>query len=269
MAQSIVVSQGKSFTVELQSMFGSSPYGWCLSTLPKGIILLGTEIVEVPSSYQVGPVIQKFYFAAVSDDLAMTVEFVLAAAFCPRDIKDTYTVEVQVVPENPQQFVPYSENGLTNMKYGYQCECQDPKPVTDYGFISQESNPVPYYGYITPRQENYVPIKYGYPCEEQNNIQPLKYGYPCGEEPILKYGYPCGEEPTLKYGYPCGYNDASAANKPFFRRGSAPENKPFFRRGAAPVSKPSAADVSAMKAMMPYGMIYNNEGARKYGFPNC
>ena len=67
MANEMVVFQGKSFSVGLQSMLGSTAYGWCLTGLPKGVVLLGIDTEKVPSSATVAPVIQKFWFVAVSE----------------------------------------------------------------------------------------------------------------------------------------------------------------------------------------------------------
>ena len=241
MSQSIVVSQGATFVVELQSMLGSSNYGWCLSSLPKGVILVGTEVVRLPSSHPIGPVNQKFYFGAYSCDQTLTLEFVMTAPSCLEDIKDTYTVDVQIVPADKQQFVPYSENAVANVKYGYACADQDQTPV----------------------------VKYGYPCADQMPV--VKYGYPCADQtPVMKYGYP-DQPPVMKYGYPCGYNDAAGqVNQPFLRNSCAPDNQPFLRNSGAPTDQPFLRnDRDAMKTAMPYGMVYVTNSVEKYGFPYC
>ena len=278
MSQSIVVSQGATFVVELQSMLGSSNYGWCLSSLPKGVILVGTEVVRLPSSHPIGPVNQKFYFGAYSCDQTLTLEFVMTAPSCLEDIKDTYTVDVQIVPADKQQFVPYSENAVANVKYGYACADQDQTPVVKYGYPCADQMPV---------------VKYGYPCADQMPV--VKYGYPCADQtPVMKYGYP-DQPPVMKYGYPCGYNDAAGqVNQPFLRNSCAPDNQPFLRNSGAPTDQPflrnsgaptdqpflrnSGAptdqpflrnDRDAMKTAMPYGMVYVTNSVEKYGFPYC
>lgn len=160
MTQSIVVSQGKNFTVELQSMHGSSAYGWCLSILPKGIILLGTDIYKATSPYPIGPVIQKFYFAAVSGNPVLTLEFVLTAAFRPEDIKDIYTVEVQIVPENPQQFVPYDASAQVNKPFLRNSDMAVNKPFLNDADAMKTAMP---YGMVYVDDAAAGLFKYGFP----------------------------------------------------------------------------------------------------------
>ena len=301
MSQSIVVSQGATFVVELQSMLGSSNYGWCLSSLPKGVVLLGID--TVPSPRFIGPVNQKFYFGACSCDQTLTLEFVVTASHYLQDIKDTYTVDVQIVPADKQQFVPYSENTIANVKYGYACADQDQMPIGKYGYPYEDQMPVVKYGY--PCADQMPVVKYGYPCADQMPV--VKYGYPCADQtPVMKYGYP-DQPPVMKYGYPCGYNDAAGQvnqpflrnsctpdNQPFLRNSCAPDNQPFLRNSCAPDNQPflrntcgtdnqpflrnSCAptdqpflrnDSDAMKTAMPYGMVYVTNSVEKYGFPYC
>lgn len=187
MSQSILVLQGKSFIVELQSMYGSSNYGWCLSSMPKGIVLLGIENVSMENKTIIGPVKQTFYFAAVSAEEKVTLKFDLISAACPTDVKAAYSAEVQIIPANSEDFVQYSDNA--NVKYGYCCGVnEETKAAIPYGVVYSQN----------PAANNNCPSIPGFP------VYPLvAYGFGCNENTNLKYGYPCGvNDAVLKYGYP-------------------------------------------------------------------
>ena len=49
MKNSYTVLEGKFFSVDLISNMCSTDYGWCLTEMPKEIILLGTEVVPIDS----------------------------------------------------------------------------------------------------------------------------------------------------------------------------------------------------------------------------
>lgn len=217
MEQEFVVLQGKAFTVALQSMLGSTNYGWCVSSMPEGIVLLGTEN---ESSLRMGPVIQKFYFQATSGEQPnVEIKFILACLSDLTKVENEYTLKVRIVQSDSEEFVTFSENaanaampygfvygGEAVMKYGYPCEAQAVN--AKYGYPSDELEATVKYGYPCGVQE--ANLKYGYPCGVQEAN--LKYGYPCGVQEMtnLKYGYPCGaQDASLKYGYPCGVQDAN------------------------------------------------------------
>lgn len=63
MENSIKAFQGRSFSVTLQSMIGSTNYGWCLTSLPSCFVLTGQ--VNRPTVRGIGPVNQVFYFMTV------------------------------------------------------------------------------------------------------------------------------------------------------------------------------------------------------------
>lgn len=189
MNESITAYQGKSFCVNLESHLGSTNYGWCLISMPKGIILAGQANDPVDG---LSLVTQKFFFIAVEAPKKQPVEIEfglccltqVASELSPFKYEERVVVHVQVVPSNGvegRRFVKYNENEahyaghnadlLAALKYGY-------PPL----------------------------LKYGYPCVE-NECVTEKYGFP----PIVKYGYPplvkYGYPPTLKYGYPGSTND--------------------------------------------------------------
>ena len=216
MDKELTVLQGKIFSVELQSMLGSTNYGWCITKKPDSLIFTGSSNIKVRPG--IAPVIQKFDFGAVSAEPINTeIEFAMVCLSDIRKISERFTVKVRVVPYDSGEFVDYSENATNpaipygfiysspEIKYGYPCEIEDAN--LKYGYPCNIQNPGLKYGYPCGVED--ANLKYGYPCNIQN--PGLKYGYPCGvEDANLKYGYPCNiQNPGLKYGYPCGVEDAN------------------------------------------------------------
>ena len=233
MANEMVVLQGKRFTVELQSMLGSSGFGWSLTGLSKGIALLNTTTTPSTFARMVAPVIQKFEFVAVAapEDKA-EIEFTMISFATMEVSKQKHTVLVKVIPSDSEEFVKLSENSepmfrdvcnsmppygfpspkevqdsVVNAMYGYNCGPFN--PLVLYGFPGANQDVTLKYGYPCGLQDA-VNVKYGYPCANQDVV--VKYGYPCGLQDAVnvKYGYPCAnqqEPPVVKYGYPCGMQD--------------------------------------------------------------
>ena len=126
MEQNLIALQGKIFTVDLQSMMGSTNYGWCLTTMPSTLILMATE--TIPSN-NMGPVIQRFYFGAVSSQpIESDIHFAMICWSDLTQIIGSHTVHLRIVPSENANFMPYSENagntcGYTpGLKYGFPCE---------------------------------------------------------------------------------------------------------------------------------------------------
>lgn len=233
MSDLFTVLQGKIFTVELRSMLGSSNYGWCMTSMPEELILMGAE--NVPAPRGIGPNLQRFYFGAVSaENCNVEIRFSLTCWSDLNKISQDYEAKVRIIPYDTDEFVSYSENQEDvslaampygyiystnqNLLYGYPCGEQEavmkygyPCGVREagmkYGYPCAEQEAVMKYGYPCGVQDTVM--KYGYPCAEQELV--MKYGYPCAEqEPVMKYGYPCGaQEAVMKYGYPCGVREAS------------------------------------------------------------
>lgn len=148
MGNSIKAYQGKSFSVTLQSMIGSTNYGWCLMSLPACVVLAGQS--NDPVAPGIAPVNQVFYFlvsGAPSKEDRVELDFGL---FCLSNAKSgpeesvTVTVEIESLEEIEaveSSFVKYSENtafyapdqaqqGLqANLMYGY-------PSVVKYGYPS-------------------------------------------------------------------------------------------------------------------------------------
>jgi len=225
MANEMVVLQGKPFSVELQSMLGSTNYGWCLTGLPQGIALMMTE--TIPTARGVAPVIQRFWFGAISATVEKAeIEFTLMRISDASVTKQKHSVLVTVVSSDSEDFAKFNENcdpavnAVCNaaMPYGFPYAAQD--VTVKYGYPSGLRDAALIYGFPVASRD--VAFKYGYPCGIQDVT--LKYGYPCGAQDAAqgsdnfcgtqniahKYGYPCGiQDATLKYGYPCGAQDAA------------------------------------------------------------
>lgn len=206
MEESITAYQGKFFSVTLQSQLGSTNYGWCLTSMPKEVILVG-QINEpannLPQGYVGGLVNQMFYFIAITAPKKQPIE--LEFGLCcltqspsevtPFKYEEQVKVAVTVVPSNElseHKFVKYSENAAV----------YSPESNPDLASLLYGYPPILKYGYPCSSANDCATLKYGYPCS-MNDCATLKYGYPplfkYGYPPVVKYGYP----PILKYGYPC------------------------------------------------------------------
>nr|WP_320058139.1 hypothetical protein [uncultured Bacteroides sp.] len=221
MEESITAYQGKSFNVTLQSYLGSTNYGWCLISLPKGIILAGQINEPVDCCGRSSLVNQIFFFIATeASQSQLELDFGLCcltqnpSAVTPFKYEEKVTVFVNVVPANTiegSKFVKYSDNAaiyspstgndlMAALKYGYPCNL--------------EANVGLKYGYPCSQDASTL-MKYGYPCGQEAAGTVLKYGYPCGQEAagvVLKYGYPCAQDAgtLVKYGYPCDQANIAA-----------------------------------------------------------
>lgn len=239
MQQEMVVLEGKVFTVDLQSMLGSTSYGWCLAGLPEGIILEGIQVIRTAPG--IAPVIQRFHFG-VSSAKAVEAEltFVLACSFQPEEIAKEEKISLTIIPHNSDEYITYNENlrqkeaensANAIIPYGVQFTREAAQAQLPYGMIYNQNafnndfSPMVMYGVKSPgfpytecglpgtdaepfiRNSNARPdarMAYGYP---QDTL--MKYGYPCGvQDAGMKYGYPCSTQDTMmKYGYPCGVQD--------------------------------------------------------------
>ncbi|MDE5910473.1 MAG: hypothetical protein K2H52_17355 [Lachnospiraceae bacterium] len=219
MGQKMVVLEGKTFSIELQSMLGSSGYGWCLSGLPKGIILLGED--RIATGPAVSSTLQKFYFGVSSAEEAEgELTFAMACTFEPTRVEREYKVALSIIPSNSDEFVSYSENA--NELYGFAGNqanaCNTMNSAIPYGVLPPWER-APKFPLVTA---------YGLP---QPTISCMDYGYPCGvqdawvdytnnggaQDAGMKYGYFCGvQDAVMKYGYPCGMQ--SVINEPFISK---------------------------------------------------
>ena len=240
MDQKMVVLEGKVFTIELQSMLGSTGYGWCLSQLPKGIIFEGAD--RSPVAKGIAPVMQNFYFGVSSaEETEAEITFVMACTFEPAKVTGEHKVSLTIIPSDSEKFVDYSENANALYAYAFNqadgcgaMNCIQPYGVWQIEERAQVQKP---YGFPGP---GFTCMDYGYPYGVQDvgmvynynygaQNSGMAYGYPCGmQDAIMKYGYPCGmQDAMMKYGYFCGTNDALCKNEPFIRKN---RNEPFITK---------------------------------------
>ncbi len=239
--QEMVAYEGKVFQVNLQSMLGSSPYGWALSNLPEGIVLEAVETSRLAAENTIGPVVQSFYLGVTAvKEYNVKLTFLLLCSFAPKKVIDSCTVNLRIVPENANQFATYSDNAVAEdpavnarnaadpiqIKYGFPCVMQDsalmygfncaqPAAVAvDYGLVDSSAGDVANsampYGYISSAVH-----KYGYPCVMQsdslygmsfncvNNNQSQEDTPPVRKTtPFISPGSPFVDTAQMKYGYP-------------------------------------------------------------------
>jgi hypothetical protein len=179
--QAINVNRGEMFSVTLQSMIGSTNYGWCMTSMPKGVYLFAQ--CNEPTSGGIGPVNQVFHFLAITPaNGKMEIEFKLLCLSDPDKVEKELSIGVIITEMDRAgglgDFVRYSENSAV---YEGCSKKWSPSMVLAYA--------APYaQGYGACSNDDCCTVKYGYPPME-------KYGYPPVE---FKYGYP----PIVKYGYP-------------------------------------------------------------------
>ncbi len=262
--QEMVAYEGKVFQVNLQSMLGSSPYGWALSSLPEGIVLESVETSRLPGQATVRPVVQSFYFGIVAvKTFNVKLEFVLLCSFEPKKIVDSCTVNLRIVPEDASQFVTYSDNAQaavpnTQLEYGFPCATQD---SALYGFNCTQP-PVVRRGDDQKDDDENIKVAYGFPCTCAVPTTALDYGLPdttAGRNANNAMPYGFVNAPTHKYGYPCVMQNNLLYGMSFDCVNSIQNqavDTPFFRKAAPPApATPSSPFVT--------------DTQMKYGYPTC
>lgn len=198
---------GTPFEIYLQSMEGSTGYGWYLAGMPEGLVLLGIKKDPVYPPPAIGPTREVFTFVAIEKN-TFTLDFRLLRIWEPTKPADEKEYLVRAEPEpktagdlekhlGADKFVPYAAH-MTHAG-----------PITPYGFPHDLGEKIPdivwpLYGY--PIDRNVVSV-----VEDASRCI-LMYGVPWGvvKDPgqcILKYGFPIGsddelENVVLKYGFP-------------------------------------------------------------------
>jgi hypothetical protein len=231
--KAIKAFQGRLFKVKLQSRFGSTNIGWCLSALPEGVIFLAEEVT--PNEPGLANVTQTFSFCAVKAVGNISVKFSLIAHLPTiTKVEQEAEIKVQVVPYDKgnaiglDRFVEYNDNQAA---YGAGAADDDCTQVLKYGYP-------PF-------------MKYGYPVNQPRNMKSNRlaedvrpYGFVAPQSPVVKYGSPGCDMPAIKYGFP---------NSPGIKYGFPPMN---------PTCEVFADDCGC--PVVKYGFP-----ALKYGYPGC
>lgn len=195
----LLVQAGQSFDIVLESMVGSTGYGWCLKNMPPEIVLISTFTTPIHAG--VSPVRQGFTLGAIKSCRCAQLEFEMLCLFdLLREPADYATYPIEI-------YEPTSDDALKN-EIGSQ-------KFLNLGGTMVHNRPVPPYGFANPDK---IHVLYGFPPPEacsptviastKNCL--LKYGNPFGvateeSDCRLKYGYPApkyGYPPSYKYGFP-------------------------------------------------------------------
>lgn len=99
----MVITQGEVFSIELQSMVASTGFGWCLSGLPEGIVLVGTDCA--PAAVGIGPAIQKFCFwnASAPEETEVKIDFILVNLIKMEETAQKHSVSVKIKKRSPEE----------------------------------------------------------------------------------------------------------------------------------------------------------------------
>ena len=246
---------GESFEIQLQSMQGSTGYGWYLTGLPEGVALLSTTSAPVHPEPMIGPVRQIFVFVGLRE-IKASLEFQMLAPWKPTEPADrkVYALLIGQVEDTLEaemgagQFVTRTSH-MVHMS-----------AVLPYGFpedaVRHKGVVFPLYGYPPPDGRTAVNV-----IESAENCV-LMYGVPQGiadrEHCNLKYGFPVnlGEDAkdvVIAYGFPPG-------------GGGGPV--PARMRGVSGQVKEVDASQCVVKYGTPNGIATDPANCGlKYGFP--
>jgi len=201
----VTTTVGKPFDITLTTQTGSTGFGWYLSGIPVGLVLLGLKVEPVVPPPAIGSTRYLFTFTAVSKG-KFALEFSLLQVWEPTDLyeKLEYTVVVS-----------------DKVKAGLGARMGDDKFVA-FASHMEHAGPLPPYGFPPgdlKGMEGTVHMLYGFPPERMVNVIEdaercvVMYGTPWGiakslEHCNLKYGFPIGvkkedlENVIVKYGFP-------------------------------------------------------------------
>ncbi len=216
--EDLKIEVGQVIDISLESMMGSTGYGWELSELTGPANLIGISVIP-SSSNAIAPVTQVFHLRGVSVG-EVTVSFVLTAAWKLEEPvrKVTYKItvtEAQKPTEDDLKIKGYVASPKASVRdqqsvippYAAQ------PPVPDYGIPCSDLWQRFYYGVLPQNQAAADPrLYYGVCCSPSLSAQAdvrMYYGIPCASvqsDPRLYYGIPCASvpsDPRLYYGIPC------------------------------------------------------------------
>ncbi|MCP4218497.1 MAG: protease inhibitor I42 family protein [bacterium] len=230
---------GTPFDIYLQSMEGSTGYGWYLAGMPEGLILMGLKKEPVYPPPAIGPIREIFTFMPVKKG-EYTLDFSLLRIWEPAKPADHKEYHVVAAEEqetdlekhmSADKFVPYSAHMAHAgpiQPYGFPFDLTAKLPEIIwplYGYpidrnavsvVENAEKCVVMYG--TPwgiaKDADQCTLKYGFPLGDENDLENiiLKYGFPSKvvedkKNCVIKYGTPGGigineKNCTLKYGFP-------------------------------------------------------------------
>jgi hypothetical protein len=268
--QEETIEVGQVIDISLESMMGSTGYGWELSELTGPISLLGITIVP-SSTAQIGPVTQVFTFKARGTGEAK-ISFILTAAWkLEKPIEEVHftihIVETNKVTEDDLKIKGFvaapkasvRENAVIPpynvqppvLEYGI--PCADMWQRLYYGVLPQNlatADPRLYYGVCcdpsTVTSFGDVRMYYGVRCAPVTVADPrVYYGVCCAPTPDPKvyYGVCCAPDtdPKVYYGVCCAPESDECGTPPqIYKYGILPRMKynvnfPFVKYNIPPV----------------------------------
>jgi len=200
----LLVQAGQSFDIVLESMMGSTGYGWCLKSMSPEIVLISTFTNPIHAG--VSPVRQGVTFGAVKLSRCAQIEFEMLCLFdLTREPADCATYQIEIYDHAADDALKNEIGSQKFLSLGGMMVHH--RPVPPYGFANSDKIHV-LYGFPPPEACNPTVIastkncilKYGNPfgvANEEADCR-MKYGYP-----VLKYGFP----PNYKYGFPLTNSD--------------------------------------------------------------
>jgi hypothetical protein len=244
---------GESFEVVLYAQTGSTGYGWHLSAMPKGVVLLGMTEAAVPPVRPGSQNRQTFTFVATQKTQG-TLSFELLRPWIPTEPADTRNFALTVTSAPNLQADIEKLAGQRRFAANPSFRSHLP-PAVPYGF------PDPTHAGTVKTPHGPVWPLYGFPVDQlaagQHHVLEsstncmVKYGFPGGvgadaDTCLLKYGFPVGAEQVgLMYGFP--RNEAGCS---------------------APVTVQENPDNCVVKYGFPHGIAADpKDCVLKYGFP--
>jgi predicted secreted protein len=270
--EEVKIEVGQVIDISLESMMGSTGYGWELAELTGSVYLIGITVVPSQNG-SIGPVNQQFHFKGAKVGKAK-ITFVLTAAWKVEDPIKTLTYEIIVKEaEKPSEddlklegFVaaPRANVSQPNQPvsiyavwppYGIPSDYWQrlyygvlppqntsmPDPRLYYGVCCAPSantaDPRVYYGVCCPQDDNMADprVYYGVCCAPSANIpDPRVYYGVCCAPDAASMGGNLAAEPNLLYGVRCATDFDQCGTPPqIYKYGILP--RPLY--GIPPVAK--------------------------------
>jgi hypothetical protein len=225
--EEVKIEVGQVIDISLESMMGSTGYGWEVAELTGSVFLFG--ITTTPSqSGTIGPVTQSFHLRGAKVGKAK-ITFVLTAAWKVEDPIKTLTYDFIVTEAEKPSEDDLKLNGFVAAPQPNVRQPQPNQPVSLYAVWPPYGMPDPwqrlYYGTMPPQNANLGDprLYYGVCCAPSASAADprLYYGVCCdptaSADPRLYYGVCCAPDlnaadPRLYYGVCCAPGPASLSD---------------------------------------------------------
>lgn len=186
---------GQPVQINLQSMVGSTGYGWYLTEIDGGLAL--SSAVAVPTAPGIAPVNHQFNFIAIAAG-TFNLKFELLAPWRPEDVADTEVYSVIITP--PKKTTKDDiEAGMAGREFlktssvSVGQQAADTSTVLKYAApMVQSAMPQPLI-YAAPMAQSAMPqsLIYAAPMAQAVQPQPIIYAAPMTRVPGNQYIDPC------------------------------------------------------------------------------